>query len=172
MEDMQINGRAIRLVTPDEQALLEALYQHEDGGTLAKLLAGILDRLNHERQTIEEQVVAEAEAQIAERYRTGTARSLETARAIVVWNEAWHQGVVGIVASRLTRHYHRPSVVLTRDPSGQFTGSARSIRSLNLVQVLDECKDTLIRFGGHAMAAGLSLEDAIKKAADYPQLFK
>ena len=125
----------------------------------AKELAGILDRLNHERQTIEEQVVAEAEAQIADRYRPGTARSLETARAIVVWHEAWHQGVVGIVASRLTRHYHRPSVVLTRDPSGQFTGSARSIRSLNLVQVLDECKDTLIRFGGHAMAAGLSLEE-------------
>ncbi|MBP5301074.1 MAG: DHH family phosphoesterase [Victivallales bacterium] len=125
----------------------------------AKELAGILDRLNHERQTIEEQVVAEAEEQIAERYRTGTNRSLDTARAIVVWNESWHQGVVGIVASRLTRHYHRPSVVLTRDPSGQFTGSARSIRSLNLVQVLDECKDTLIRFGGHAMAAGLSLEE-------------
>lgn len=125
----------------------------------AKELAGILDRLNRERQMIEEQVVTEAEEQIAERYRPGTARSLEVARSIVVWSDSWHQGVVGIVASRLTRRYHRPSVVLTRDPSGQFTGSARSLRTLNLVQVLDECKDTLIRFGGHAMAAGLSLEE-------------
>ena len=125
----------------------------------AKDLAGILDQLNKERQTIEEQVVQEAEAQIAERYRPGTPRALAVARSIVVWSDHWHQGVVGIVASRLTRRYHRPSVVLTRDPSGQFTGSARSIRTLNLVQVLDECKDTLIRFGGHAMAAGLSLEE-------------
>lgn len=125
----------------------------------AKELAGILDRLNRERQMIEEQVVKEAEEQISERYRPGTARSLEVARSIVVWSDSWHQGVVGIVASRLTRRYHRPSVVLTRDPSGQFTGSARSLRTLNLVQVLDECKDTLIRFGGHAMAAGLSLEE-------------
>ncbi|MCQ2397004.1 MAG: DHHA1 domain-containing protein [Lentisphaeria bacterium] len=125
----------------------------------AKELAGILDRLNRERQTIEEQVVLEAEAQIAERYRLGTGHSLSVARSLVVWSDSWHQGVVGIVASRLTRRYHRPSVVLTRDPSGQFTGSARSLRTLNLVQVLDECKDTLIRFGGHAMAAGLSLEE-------------
>ncbi len=125
----------------------------------AKELAGILDRLNRERQTIEEQVVTEAERQIAERYRPGTPRNLSEARSIVVWSDSWHQGVVGIVASRLTRRYHRPSVVLTRDTSGQFTGSARSLRTLNLVQVLDECKDTLIRFGGHAMAAGLSLEE-------------
>ncbi|MBO7742336.1 MAG: DHH family phosphoesterase [Victivallales bacterium] len=125
----------------------------------AKELAEILDQLNRERQTIEENVVAEAEAQIAQRYQAGTPRGLDVARSIVVWSDHWHQGVVGIVASRLTRRYHRPSVVLTRDPSGQFTGSARSIRTLNLVQVLDECKDSLIRFGGHAMAAGLSLEE-------------
>jgi single-stranded-DNA-specific exonuclease len=125
----------------------------------AKELAAILDQLNRERQTIEEQVVQEAEAQIAQRYQAGTPRGLDVARSIVVWSDHWHQGVVGIVASRLTRRYHRPSVVLTRDPSGQFTGSARSIRTLNLVQVLDECKDSLIRFGGHAMAAGLSLEE-------------
>ena len=130
----------------------------------AKELAGILDQLNRERQSIEEQVVMEAEEQIARRYRVGTPHGLDVARSLVVWSDSWHQGVVGIVASRLTRRYHRPSVVLTRDPSGQFTGSARSLRTLNLVQVLDECKDTLIRFGGHAMAAGLSLEeDSLEK---------
>lgn len=126
----------------------------------AKELAAILDNLNRERQTIEERVVNEAEEQIERRYKAGSPRGLEVARSLVVWSDSWHQGVVGIVASRLTRRYHRPSVVLTRDPSGQFTGSARSLRTLNLVQVLDECKDSLIRFGGHAMAAGLSLEEA------------
>lgn len=116
-------------------------------------LARILDQQNKERQTIEEMVVKAAEEQIAKRC------DLKTIRSLVVWADNWHQGVVGIVASRLTRRYHRPSVVLTRDPNGQFTGSARSIRRLNLVDLLGECKDTLIRFGGHAMAAGLSLQE-------------
>lgn len=119
----------------------------------ATSLARKLDEQNRERQTIEEEVVQDAEAQIARRY------NLDTSRSIVVWSDGWHQGVVGIVASRLTRKYHRPSVVLTRDPQGQFTGSARSIRRLNLVDLLGECSDSLLRFGGHAMAAGLSLEE-------------
>jgi single-stranded-DNA-specific exonuclease len=132
----------------DSLKLLEA-----DNMVDASALAKILDCRNKERQSIEEAVVQDAENQIARRY------NLESARSIVVWSDGWHQGVVGIVASRLTRRYHRPSVVLTRDPSGQYTGSARSIRMLNLVNVLDECADTLIRFGGHAMAAGLSLNE-------------
>lgn len=132
----------------DSLSLLES-----DNVVEAGELAKILDAKNRERQMIEEEVVREAEAQIARRY------DLEKARSIVVWSESWHQGVVGIVASRLTRRYHRPSIVLTRDSSGQFTGSARSIRLLNLVNVLDECADYLTRFGGHAMAAGLSLKE-------------
>jgi single-stranded-DNA-specific exonuclease len=130
----------------DSLRLLEA-----DNVVDAAELARSLDAQNRERQAIEEAVVQDAEAQIARRYDLGTIRSL------VVWSDNWHQGVVGIVASRLTRRYHRPSVVLTRDPSGQFTGSARSIRRLNLVELLGECSGSLIRFGGHAMAAGLSL---------------
>lgn len=132
----------------DSLKLLEA-----DNMVDAANLARKLDAQNRERQAIEEMVVNAAEAQIAHRY------NLNTTRSIVVWEEGWHQGVVGIVASRLTRKYHRPSVVLTRDPSGQFTGSARSIRRLNLVDLLGECSDSLIRFGGHAMAAGLSLTE-------------
>jgi single-stranded-DNA-specific exonuclease len=117
----------------------------------AVALARKLDEQNRERQQIEEEVVTRAEQQIADLY------DLTANRSIVVWSDDWHQGVVGIVASRLTRRYHRPSVVLTRDPNGQFTGSARSIRRLNLVDLLEECGESLIRFGGHAMAAGLSL---------------
>ncbi|MBQ7650454.1 MAG: single-stranded-DNA-specific exonuclease RecJ [Victivallales bacterium] len=121
-------------------------------------LARILNDKTTERQTIEEAVVTAAEEQIAKRC------DLKTIRSLVVWADNWHQGVVGIVASRLTRKYHRPSVVLTRDPNGQFTGSARSIRRLNLVDLLGECKETLLRFGGHAMAAGLSLtEDKLEE---------
>ncbi len=121
-------------------------------------LARVLDQQNKERQSIEESVVRDAEEQIARRC------DLKTIRSLVVWSDNWHQGVVGIVASRLTRRYHRPSVVLTRDPSGQFTGSARSIRRLNLVDLLGECSESLIRFGGHAMAAGLSLtEDKLEE---------
>ncbi|MBP5638537.1 MAG: single-stranded-DNA-specific exonuclease RecJ [Victivallales bacterium] len=133
----------------DSLKLLEA-----DNMVDATSLAKILDEQNRERQTIEEEVVQDAEAQIARRY------NIDTTRSIVVWSDGWHQGVVGIVASRLTRKYHRPSVVLTRDPQGQFTGSARSIRRLNLVDLLGECSECLLRFGGHAMAAGLSLEES------------
>jgi single-stranded-DNA-specific exonuclease len=130
----------------DSLRLLEA-----DNMVDAAELARSLDNQNRARQTIEEEVVRAAEEQIAQRC------DLSTIRSLVVWSDNWHQGVVGIVASRLTRRYHRPSVVLTRDASGQFTGSARSIRRLNLVDLLGECGETLIRFGGHAMAAGLSL---------------
>lgn len=131
--------------------------------TEANQLARTLDELNKKRQIIEEEVVQNAEKQIEERY------DLNSARSIVVWNEGWHQGVVGIVASRLTRRYHRPSVVLTKDSNGQYTGSARSIRKLNLVTVLEECAGSLIRFGGHAMAAGLSLNET--KLEDFAVLF-
>lgn len=118
-------------------------------------LARSLDEHNRQRQLIEEEVVQSADAQIAALY------DLSRNRAIVVWNESWHQGVVGIVASRLTRRYHRPSVVLTRDANGQYTGSARSIRRVNLVELLEHCRGSLVRYGGHAMAAGLSLEPAM-----------
>ena len=130
----------------DSLRLLES-----DSMTDASALARSLDVQNTERQQIEEAALKAAEAQIEERY------DIVNDRSIVVWHENWHQGVIGIVASRLARRYHRPSVVLTLDASGQFTGSGRSIRHLDLVSLLAECEDTLTRFGGHAMAAGLSL---------------
>ena len=115
-------------------------------------LAEQLDQHNRERQQIEEEALQAAEAQISQRI------DLQNERTIVVWDDNWHQGVVGIVASRLVRKYNRPSIVLTRDGTGQLTGSGRSIRRLNLVAVLDACRQHLERFGGHAMAAGLALE--------------
>ncbi|MDB5025586.1 MAG: recJ [Mucilaginibacter sp.] len=77
-------------------------------------------------------------------------------KSTVVFNENWHKGVIGIVASRLTEKYYRPTVVLTRS-NGHVTGSARSVLGYDLYEALCECKDLLIQFGGHKYAAGLTL---------------
>ena len=137
-----------RMGDPTESLkLLEASSMVE-----AAALARALDKHNRARQESEEKAVNAAEEQIAGRY------NMDETRSVVVWSDVWHQGVVGIVASRLARRYHRPCVVLTRDTNGQLTGSARSVRRLDLVRLMEKCRSSLIRFGGHAMAAGLSLE--------------
>ena len=69
----------------------------------------------------------------------------------------WHQGVVGIVASRLCRKFHRPAIVVGFDEQGEGRGSGRSIEGLSLVEVLAECAEMLGTFGGHHMAAGLGV---------------
>ncbi len=120
----------------------------------ATALARALEKHNKQRQQIEEQTLVAAEEQIS------ALPDLSARRTIVVWDEQWHQGVVGIVASRLARRYCRPAFVLTRDSDGQFVGSGRSVRQINLVDLLETCRDVLTRFGGHTMAAGLSLPAA------------
>jgi len=114
-------------------------------------LAKALDDENRKRQELEAETFEQAEEQIAARC------NLDTDRTVVVWGEKWHQGVLGIVAARLTRRHHRPCVVLTRDVSGFFSGSGRSVGEVNLVQMLEKCEKVLGRYGGHPMAAGLSL---------------
>ena len=114
-------------------------------------LAESLDGHNRTRQQLEGKALAAAEAQIRER------ADLDRDRTIVAWGDGWHQGVIGIVASRLARRYNRPSVVLTMESEGHLCGSGRSIRRINLVGVLEKCSPLLTRFGGHPMAAGLTL---------------
>jgi len=77
-------------------------------------------------------------------------------KSTVVFNEKWHKGVIGIVASRLTEKYYRPTIVLTRS-NGHVAGSARSVLGYDLYEALCEWKDLLIQFGGHKYAAGLTL---------------
>ncbi|HEY0244843.1 MAG TPA: single-stranded-DNA-specific exonuclease RecJ [Mucilaginibacter sp.] len=77
-------------------------------------------------------------------------------KSTVVYNEDWHKGVIGIVASRLTEKYYRPTVVLTRS-NGHVAGSARSVLGYDLYEALCECSDLLIQFGGHKYAAGLTM---------------
>ncbi|MEX2381121.1 MAG: single-stranded-DNA-specific exonuclease RecJ [Opitutales bacterium] len=107
-----------------------------------------LDEYNRERQDIERKIVLEADQLIE--------ATVENPSGIVLYGEQWHPGVVGIVASRLCRKYHRPSIVLGNE--GVFAkGSGRSIKGLNLVHVLEECDDLLESWGGHPLAVGVAL---------------
>jgi single-stranded-DNA-specific exonuclease len=78
-------------------------------------------------------------------------------KSTVVFNEKWHKGVIGIVASRLTEKYYRPTIVLTRS-NGYVAGSARSVLGYDLYEALCGCSDLLIQFGGHKYAAGLTMK--------------
>ncbi|MCB9225381.1 MAG: single-stranded-DNA-specific exonuclease RecJ [Crocinitomicaceae bacterium] len=82
---------------------------------------------------------------------------LLNATSTVVFNETWHKGVVGIVASRLTETYYRPTIVLT-ESNGFAVGSARSVKGFNIYEAIDQCSDLLTQFGGHFYAAGLTME--------------
>lgn len=122
----------------------------EDMGE-ARDLAVSLDRQNQERQLVEQQILRNAEKMTAEIFDP------ERDAAIVVGGDGWHPGVLGIVASRLTRTHHRPSFVIGFDESGTGKGSGRSIEGLSLVHTLSKCDSLLEKFGGHEMAAGLTI---------------
>lgn len=79
-------------------------------------------------------------------------------RSTVVYSPEWHKGVVGIVASRLTEWYYRPTIVLTAGENGIISGSARSVGGFDIYSAIDSCRDLLTNFGGHVFAAGLSME--------------
>jgi single-stranded-DNA-specific exonuclease len=121
--------------------------------TEAKQLAEFLDKQNRERQEVEKQIFAAVEEKIAQEFNA--ARDA----AIVVWSRGWHAGVLGIVASRITHKYHRPAMVIGVDDNGIGKGSGRSIEGLNLVQALTGCAKKLEKYGGHEMAAGLTVHE-------------
>jgi single-stranded-DNA-specific exonuclease len=138
-----------RLATA-EKALQLLLTRDE---TEAAGLAQFLDAQNRERQAVEKKIFAEAEEALA--------KSFDPARdaAIVVGSRDWHPGVLGIVASRLARKYHRPAIVVGFDSSGLGKGSGRSIEGLSLVEALGHGEKWLEKFGGHEMAAGLTVRE-------------
>ncbi len=138
------------------QDALELLTTADEGR--AKELAVALDAQNKERQTVEHRTLAEAQTQLA--LLCGEDGTLRHA-AIVVGARGWHPGVLGIVASRLMRHHHRPALVIGFDEKGVGKGSGRSIEGLSLVGALGECAMLLEKFGGHEMAAGLTLQEAL-----------
>jgi single-stranded-DNA-specific exonuclease len=117
----------------------------------ARRIALELEELNRERQAVEERILREAIATIEE-WPEPTRRR----RGYVVAGENWHEGVIGIVASRLVERYHRP-VVLIAGTEGDWKGSGRSIPAFDLHAGLAACSEHLERFGGHRAAAGLSI---------------
>jgi len=118
----------------------------------AKRLADTLEELNRERQAVEGRIVREAIA-VVEAWPEADRRR----RAYVVAGEDWHEGVIGIVASRLVERFNRP-VVLVAGGEGDWKGSGRSIAAFDLHAGLAACSDLLGRWGGHRAAAGLSIK--------------
>jgi single-stranded-DNA-specific exonuclease len=128
-----------------------------DDVTRAAEIAGELDRLNRERKSIESGMREEADQLI-------TASITPEQKSIVVTDPTWHQGVVGIVAGRLREAHHRPTIVFAPGDDGELKGSGRSIPGFHMRDALDLVSKrgpTLMRkFGGHAMAAGLTIDEA------------
>jgi single-stranded-DNA-specific exonuclease len=120
----------------------------------AARLAGRLDELNRERQAVEDRILREAVAQIE-----AWPESRRRRRGYVVADAEWHEGVIGIVASRLVERFHRP-VVLIAGTDGDWKGSGRSLPSFDLHSAHAASSEHLSRFGGHRAAAGLSIEPA------------
>jgi len=131
-------ARAVELLTCDS-------YAH------ALELAQVFEEENRNRRKIDEDTFLEAQ-EIVEKYL-----DVENDSAIVLHQETWHPGVIGIVASRLVERYYRPTIMMTT-VDGMAKGSARSVAGFDIYQALRRCEDKLVQFGGHKYAAGLSVE--------------
>ena len=134
---------------------IEALATADYGRALN--IAQDLDRLNRERREVEESMRRDAEAALA-------GIDVGDATSLVLYDERWHQGVVGLLAGRLKDRHHRPAIALAPAGDGELRGSGRSIPGLHLRDALDlvskRAPGLLVRFGGHAAAAGLTLRAA------------
>lgn len=117
----------------------------------ASALAAQLEEVNQERRDIEAKLTDEALALVEKTYTGG--------HVIVVGGEGWHEGVKGIVASRIVNSFHVPALLFSIE-DGIARGSGRSVGSINLFDAVEQCSDLLIRFGGHAGAVGVTLEAA------------
>jgi single-stranded-DNA-specific exonuclease len=137
-----------RLGRPD--LALELLLT--DDAAAARELAGALEDLNRQRQTVEERILREAVSRV-----DAWSADERASRGYVLWDEGWHEGVIGIVASRLVERFHRPVVLVASSGEG-WKGSGRSIPDFDLHAGLAACAEHLGRFGGHRAAAGLSIE--------------
>jgi len=118
----------------------------------AKEKSDTINEYNNDRKDLDKNITDEAIAIIA-----GDARYKER-RSIVVYKSDWHKGVIGIVASRLSEEYYKPSIVLAVS-NGLASGSARSVSGFDIYKAIDSCRDLLENFGGHMYAAGLSMKE-------------
>lgn len=134
----------------DPTIALELLLSEDEDEAL--VLAQQLETENHKRQDIQNKMAEDITQEIL------SDPDLVKDRVIVVWGKNYHPGVVGIVASRLVERYAKPAIVLTHDGE-EYKGSGRSVPGFNLHRALEETKDLLVRFGGHELAAGLTIEE-------------
>lgn len=116
----------------------------------AEILASAINDTNMQRRDLDMGTTLEALEQLDRDSLTPSKRTT------VLFNEHWHKGVIGIVASRLIEKYYRPTIILT-ESDGKITGSARSVREYDVYSAIEKCSDLLEQFGGHKFAAGLSL---------------
>ncbi|MBC8757015.1 single-stranded-DNA-specific exonuclease RecJ [Kordia sp. YSTF-M3] len=134
----------------------------EDDLEVAKQYAASIETYNTERRALDQEITKEAFEQIEkleeqERFTT------------VVYNENWHKGVIGIVASRLIETYYRPTLVFTKS-GDKIAASARSVKGFDVYNALEQCKEHLIQFGGHKYAAGLTMKE--EKYQDFKDAFE
>ncbi|MGV8095660.1 MAG: single-stranded-DNA-specific exonuclease RecJ [Mangrovibacterium sp.] len=128
---------------------VEILVVQDEGE--ADLLGDEINSYNEIRKTLDRDITQEALDMIAHD------PIQEERNATVLYNRDWHKGVVGIVASRLTEHYYRPTIILT-ESNGMATGSARSVKDFDLYEAIGQCSDLLESYGGHMYAAGLTMK--------------
>ena len=128
---------------------VELLIEKDFSTALEK--ANQINQYNETRKDLDKAMTEEANSIVEQ------LEDLSERRSIVIYNEAWHKGVIGIVASRLTEIYYRPAVVLTRT-NDLATGSARSVSGFDVYKAIEHCRDLLENFGGHTYAAGLSMK--------------
>jgi len=126
-------------------------------------IARIMEDENHQRRKIDEETFTQAQ-EIVEHYLEADDDS-----AIVLHQDTWHPGVIGIVASRLVERYYRPTIMMTT-VDGVAKGSARSVSGFNIHEALKRCEDKLIQFGGHKYAAGLTVE--LNRLDEFRDAFK
>lgn len=129
----------------------------------AREMACRINEHNNERRTLDTDTTEEALKIIEE------SSFLQNSKSTVVYNEGWHKGVLGIVASRLTEVHYRPTIVLSLI-DGMFTGSARSVKGFDVYEAIDSCSHLLESFGGHKYAAGLSLKQ--ENIEEFVELFE
>jgi len=135
---MKLATEAVQLLISRDQAFV-------------KEKSDTINEYNNDRKDLDKNITDEAIAVIK------SDQAFEQRKSIVVYKPDWHKGVIGIVASRLSEEYYKPSIVLTKS-NGLASGSARSVPGFDIYKAIDSCRDLLENFGGHMYAAGLSLK--------------
>lgn len=130
---------------------VDLLVARDSADAYAKARA--IDRYNQDRKELDKRITEEANAILEER-----GEIIGHKKSIVIYNKNWHKGIIGIVASRLTELYYKPSVVLTFS-NGLATGSSRSVQGFDIYKAVESARDLLENFGGHTYAVGLSLKE-------------